>query len=446
MRPRWYHVTPDRFVVGVLAMVALVWLCERFDWFKLGHHNGWAVLIAVAASAAALSLLILWFAVALLFRRRFQFGIRSLLLLGLIVALLCSWMTVKIRAAKLQHDIFEAIVKTREQFNEGHLVYDNSYDPFANSGQPGEWRWLRELLTDDFFHDIIKIGLYSDVEMKYLDGLPQLQELHVGSQDVTDVGMENVKGLKELRSVEISVTSITDNGLLCLGSVPSLRKIRLFSNDKLTSAAGGNLRCLPQLIDVDMAHAPITDEGLEGLASLQDLRTLCLADCGITDDGLKRLQRLAHLESLDLNGTEVTDAGLKHLSAFTRLKSLDLHSTRLTDAGLTHLRLLPIERLDVSNTGVTDAGLAELKALSRLESLSLNSRLLTATGVRHLQALPRLTKLDLVHVGDEDLENMKNLSQLRTLNLWDPLTSDECMKRFQQALPNCKVDAVYFST
>ncbi len=115
-RPRWYRITPDRFVIGILAMVALVWLSERFDWFTLGHHKGWAVLIAVAAFAAAMLLLVLLFVAALLFRWRFQFGIRSLLLLGLIVALLCSWMAVKIRAAKKQHDTYEELKRPESHF------------------------------------------------------------------------------------------------------------------------------------------------------------------------------------------------------------------------------------------------------------------------------------------------------------------------------------------
>ena len=51
----------------MLALVGLLWLSERFDWFMLGRHKGWAVLTAIAALAVLLSILILWFVAALLF-------------------------------------------------------------------------------------------------------------------------------------------------------------------------------------------------------------------------------------------------------------------------------------------------------------------------------------------------------------------------------------------
>ena len=443
--PRWYRITPDRFVIAILAMVALMWLSERFGWFTLGQHKGWAVLIAVAAFAAALLLLVLWFVAAVLFRRRFQFGIRSLLLLAIIVALQSGWMRVNVRAAKEQHDTVEAITKTNGS-NRASLYYDYSESPSPSGITPREPRWLRDLLGDDFFHDVVRARLDSDAQMQYLQGVSQLRWLELGGKDVTDAGMENVKGLMQLQRLNIFCTAITDRGLTCLGAVTSVRHLRLFGNNSLTSAMWVNLQHLPDLTDIDPGQIPITDKGLEILARLHNLRTLSLSNTGITDDGLKRLSTLTNLESLELSATEVTDVGLENLRAFTKLKSLGLQCTRLTDAGLKHLLSLPIERLDVSSTQVTDTGLEELKALSRLEWLSVTSHLLTATGVRHLQALPRLTNLSLYNVGDEDLDNLKNLSQLRTLNVLNPLTTNECMQRFQKALPNCKVNASYFIT
>ena len=44
--------------------------------------------------------MLLWFIVALVFRWRFQFSIRSLLVLTVAVALPCSWLAVEMRAAK----------------------------------------------------------------------------------------------------------------------------------------------------------------------------------------------------------------------------------------------------------------------------------------------------------------------------------------------------------
>ena len=46
---RWFRLSPDRSVIGLLLAICLLWLSERFQWFGFNHHKGWTVLIAVAA-------------------------------------------------------------------------------------------------------------------------------------------------------------------------------------------------------------------------------------------------------------------------------------------------------------------------------------------------------------------------------------------------------------
>jgi membrane protein YdbS with pleckstrin-like domain len=82
---RWYRLTPDRFVIGLLVVECLLWLSERFQWFSFNAHKGWTVLFAVAVVGLAFLVMLLWFIAALLFRWRFQFSIRSLLVLTVAV-------------------------------------------------------------------------------------------------------------------------------------------------------------------------------------------------------------------------------------------------------------------------------------------------------------------------------------------------------------------------
>ena len=86
---RWYHLTPERLVLTLLVIEGLLWLSERFRC----SPKGWAVLIAVPSIGIALVLMLVWFAVAVVFRRRFQFSVRSLLVLTIAVALPFSWLT-----------------------------------------------------------------------------------------------------------------------------------------------------------------------------------------------------------------------------------------------------------------------------------------------------------------------------------------------------------------
>ena len=81
-------------------MEGLLLLSERFQWFTFNEHKGWAVLIAVAALGVALLLMLYWFIIAKVFCWRFQFSIRSLLVLIITVAIPCSWMAVELKRAR----------------------------------------------------------------------------------------------------------------------------------------------------------------------------------------------------------------------------------------------------------------------------------------------------------------------------------------------------------
>ena len=78
---RWFVPTPGKLLAILLAVEGVLLLSER--WFP----KGWAVLTAFAAVGVFLILMLIWFGVALVFRWRFQFSLRSLLLLTVAVAI-----------------------------------------------------------------------------------------------------------------------------------------------------------------------------------------------------------------------------------------------------------------------------------------------------------------------------------------------------------------------
>ena len=79
---RWYRLTPNRLVLGLLAVEAFLLLSNWGGWFPFNQHKGWTVLMAVAAVGLTFLWMLLWFAAALLFRCRFQYSLRSLLSAG----------------------------------------------------------------------------------------------------------------------------------------------------------------------------------------------------------------------------------------------------------------------------------------------------------------------------------------------------------------------------
>ena len=56
-------------------------------------------------------LMFFWFLLSLIFGWRFQFSIRSLLLLAVVVAIPCSWLAVEMKRARKQREAVEEIEK-----------------------------------------------------------------------------------------------------------------------------------------------------------------------------------------------------------------------------------------------------------------------------------------------------------------------------------------------
>jgi hypothetical protein len=288
----WFRPTPARLLVALFAAEAVLPLSQRFEWFAFNQHKGWTVLIAVAAVAAFLLLMLLWFLLALAFRVRFQFSVRSLLILPVVAAIPCGWLGMEMRAAKGQR----GIVRQLRGGGDVLVRYDYQRDWLDTGSRPPAPSWLCVLLGDDLFADVNgvsprlpgesvlggmfffrakgRIGIGGDLVVECAKGLPELREVNVFGAGITDAGLRSLKGATKLR-------------ILCVRA------------------------------------SPVTDAGLRYVKGLSGLRQLDLSYTKISDAGLEHLTRLSHLESLDLAGTGVTDTGVRALhEALPRCKIL----------------------------------------------------------------------------------------------------------------------------
>jgi hypothetical protein len=207
---RRFRPTPAWLIVGLLVVEGLLWLSER--WFP----KGWAVLIAVVVGVATV-LMLLWFVVALVFRWRFQFSIRSLLVLTLAVAVPFSWLAVEMKAAARQKEVVEKIMKLGRF--EG-MTYDHQLNAsgnyLRNAQVPGP-PWLRKLLGDDFFGAVVILDLndskITDAGLVQLTGLIRLKALYLVNTRITDAGLAELTGLTQLRLLILGYNpQITDEG------------------------------------------------------------------------------------------------------------------------------------------------------------------------------------------------------------------------------------------
>jgi hypothetical protein len=212
---RWFHLKPSWLILGLLVVECLLFLSERFQWPN--WHKDYAVLIAVAAVGVVFVVMLLWLVIALIFRRGFQFSIRSLLILTVAVALPFSWLAVALKAAREQQEVVGEIRKLG-----GYVVYDSQCEidgavyPAEPEG-PQEPRWLRTLLGSDFFceiDDAIYFRPYAtDARLEHLKRLTRLKKLILIRSNITDVGLEHLSGLTSLRELDLNGTKVTDAGV-----------------------------------------------------------------------------------------------------------------------------------------------------------------------------------------------------------------------------------------
>ena len=218
--------TPDRVVLLLLLVEALLFLSNWLGW--PAWHKGYAVLTCVALVGVALLAMVAWFVVAVILRRQFQFGVRTLLTLVVVVSIPFSWLAEEVRRSKPEQEAASVI---RQLGSEIH--WDTEAPPC-----------LRGLLGESFFGHVNFLfhtgpGL-TDTEMKCLRVMDHIEELGLLCPNVTDAGLENLKRLTHLNNLALAYTNVTDAGL-------------------------ENLRELHELEVLNLVGSPVTNDGIEKL-------------------------------------------------------------------------------------------------------------------------------------------------------------------------------------
>jgi Leucine rich repeat len=277
-------------------------------------------------------------------RRWHQYSLRTLMIIVTLFAVACSWFTVQMQQAKRQREAVEALIKLGGFVGYDYETNSDGFMRIRGVKPPGP-EWLRRLLGDDFFNNVVYVNLTgSDVTTDMRNILVSQGSIGHPSLEVTKTGLEQLEKLKQLRTLRLSKTQITDDGL-------------------------EHLVELKQLITLFLDETNITDTGLKNLKGLKQLRYLYLNGTQVTDNGLEQLKGLNRLHNLELGNTKITDAGMVRLKGLTQLRILWLDNNQITGAGFKHLEgLRQLEYLDLRKTKVTNGAVKDLqKALPKLK-------------------------------------------------------------------------------
>ena len=234
-----------------------------------------------------------WWVAVLIFRWRFQFGIRSVLVFCLASRLLPGWLAVEMKEARRQAERSSGYESSGSRLFDLRLGNRPRMAINCQSHPPGP-EWLRNLLGVDLFSEVVRVSLYDtwikDDGLDHLKSLGHLNELNLSNTQVTDAGMKYIENLSQLKVLGVIGTRVTDAGM-------------------------EHLKGLRELQSLGLAETTLTDAGLMHIKGLTQLKRLFLDDTHVTDAGLEQLDGLRRLEMLGLGGTNVTDAGLETLPA-----------------------------------------------------------------------------------------------------------------------------------
>jgi hypothetical protein len=294
LRRHWLRVTPDLLVIGLLVVECLLW---ALHWLGGWPHwdKGRAVLTCIVAVGLVMSAMSLWWLVALALRWRFQFSLRSMLVLIVVVAIPCSWLGVEMNNAREQRRTVEAIEasgiveldypdENLLRHSWGQFCYGpipewqldkylaqehielNKHDPLVVERLPSVW--VRDALGDDFFLNVRTVVLVgpevTDANLGHVRRLPRLRKLYLTSSRITDSGLKHLRQLKDLQTLKLDDTTVTDAGLVHLAGLRNLQYLFL----ERTQATDAGLECLvglAQLKRLDLTDTKVSSTGIEKL-------------------------------------------------------------------------------------------------------------------------------------------------------------------------------------
>ncbi len=170
-------------------------------------------------------------------RRRYQYSLRTLLIIATVVAIACSWYayemqkTAKIRAA---------------------VTKINSHGGEADYWDSG---------AGTIFLRYLKI---SDAGLVRVKDLTNVTFLSLVGTEITDAGLVNLKGLTSLEVLRLDGTQVTDAGLVHLKNLTKLQQLCL-ARTQVTDAGLVHLSGLTRLSQLDLGHAQVTDEDVRKL-------------------------------------------------------------------------------------------------------------------------------------------------------------------------------------
>ena len=265
-----------------------------------------------------------------------RFSLRTVLLLLTVFAV---WLGLHARRAQNQR----AAVKMIQQ--KGGLVqYDHQFrgDVFLEDAEPSAPEWMRRLVGDDFFMNVVVVRLSNttaeNTDLILLSRLKHLKHLYLAETDVTGECLEILARLSQLESLGLDGTQVDDEAMTLITEFPNMRWLGV-QGTSITDKSLQDIGALQRLEFLFIDGTDVTDAGLADLSQLVNLRELFFSETRVTGRGLKHLAKLHDLEYLLLpRRCRIEDDDLVHFYGLTKLKQVNLKQADVSSEGLSKLK------------------------------------------------------------------------------------------------------------
>lgn len=358
-------------------------------------------------------------------RRWFQFKLRSLVVLILMLSLVLGYWGNARRRAQRQWDAVQAIreVGGRVNINSGSKV-----DPFREDSLTSElptWqKWIGIACPPPIGASVPRHPGIGKEIMLHLRQLPQLNDISLSGDWIDDESMEVLSGLPNLDGLYIESNQISDVGALSLAKTKHLKDLILVG-DQLTDRGMAVVAQLPELSFLRWVSPRSTGEGFVHLRNHPRLSAMTISGNLASDVGFEHLSSCAKLEQIAIDGPNtLTSRGIGALSRL-KLKQLIFMRSPLSNDAVAAISDLSLEMLWLTGP-LSVEDLAHLSSLVSLRELSLDDCNLTSEGLKKLVPLKQLFRLSvrMAGLGDEDMEILAMFPNLEGINLANSAVTD----------------------
>jgi hypothetical protein len=281
--------------------------------------------------------------------------------------------------------------------------------------------------------EVTRVNLYSIEGLKD-DDLARLKMLRglkwivlVDAPLLTDACMEHIGQIDSLVGLVLADIPLSGDGFKPLVRLPGLKHLDLV---RLPNAANtlSDIAELPSLELLSLKDAALEGAWAAPLKRAPRLKNLTLSQTQISDESWQSLLTLDNLESLNFSGAcDVSPQRLRQLSKLPKLTTL-----KFEDHGIVDRELPTVEQL---------RAVAELKQLKHLRLLQVHVSADSLAAIKPLK-LEQLCLAE-TRLEDVDLSALKQMQQLKVLEIQKTGLSAEAVAELRKALPNCTIRADY---